>query len=357
MVRELNIGGTERQCAEMARALDRRRFLAHVGCFHKQGFRADELTRDGIPILHLPVTSFGSTSAIKGLLMLRAYIRRHNIQVVHTFDFPMNLYAAAAARLFRVPVVLTSQRQSHDLLPSVNPWLWITDRLANGIVVNSDAVRREILTRNRVPAAQVHLCYNGIDTARFQPRPLDPDPPELTIGVLCALRPEKSLLTLVDAFERVRHLRNGLRLLIVGSGVMQDPILQRVREYNLEARFHHELATSDVPAWMRRMDIFVLPSISEAFSNSLMEAMASGCCPVASRVGGNPELVEDNRTGRLFEAGNAEDLAAQLRDLILDSGLRLKLAREAAAFLHSRFSLQASAGALGDLYERLLASR
>ena len=286
--------------------------------------------------------------------MLRDYVRQHEIQVVHTFDFPMNLFAAPAACLLRVPVVLTSQRQSRDLFPSVHRWLKMTDHLVDGIVVNSDYVRREMMAQDGVPAGKIHLCYNGLDVAQFQPRALDVEACELTIGVLCALRPEKSLLTLIDAFDRVRRLRNGLRLVIVGSGPVLESILQRARDLDLGAQFHHEPATSEVSAWLQRMDIFVLPSLSEAFSNSLMEAMASGCCPVASRVGGNPELVEHDRNGRLFEAGNVEDLAANLRDLILDPARRLQLAREASATVHGRFSLAASAGVLGDLYERLL---
>src|SRR5579862_7456121 len=101
MVRELNIGGTERQCAEMARSLDRTRYHAHVACFRGAGFRADDLRGAGVPVLELPVKSFKSPGALRGAVLLRGYLKRNEIRLVHTFDFPMNLYGAPLARALR----------------------------------------------------------------------------------------------------------------------------------------------------------------------------------------------------------------------------------------------------------------
>jgi glycosyltransferase involved in cell wall biosynthesis len=102
------------------------------------------------------------------------------------------------------------------------------------------------------------------------------------------------------------------------------------------------------------MDIFVLPSLSEALSNSLMEAMASGRCVVASRVGGNPELVTHGETGMLFEAGDAGGLAATLRVLIGDASLRRTLGERAAETMRTRFSLEAAAARMEQIYTSLL---
>src|ERR1700722_14600692 len=115
MSRELGQGGSERQLVEIAKALDRSRFAVHVGCFHPQGFRSAELSREGIPILHLPVYSFRSFAAIRGAWQLARYLRRHKVQLVHTFDTPMNCFAVPVARACRVPVVLSSQRASRRL--------------------------------------------------------------------------------------------------------------------------------------------------------------------------------------------------------------------------------------------------
>ena len=87
--------------AEVAKALDREKFQAHAGCFHDEGMRADELRAAGIPILRLPVSSFGSHTALSGAWQLFQYIRRHGIRVVHSFDVPLNIFAAPVAWLAR----------------------------------------------------------------------------------------------------------------------------------------------------------------------------------------------------------------------------------------------------------------
>jgi len=352
MVRELNIGGTERQCAEMARALDRRRYVAHVGCFIADGFRAEELRRDGVPILHLPVRSLRSFSAVRGALLLRRYIRQRDIRLVHTFDFPMNLYAAPLARAMRVPVVLTSQRNSRVLYPGVHRWLRVTDRLSDAVVVNCEAVRKEMIAQDHTPPEKLLLCYNGLDTAAFPARTFEDGASQtLTIGVICAFRPEKDLLTVVNAFERIRDIRPGLRLILVGQGVLQEPLEKRIRELGSGEQCRIEPATSHVAGWLQKMDIFVLPSLSEALSNSLMEAMSSGCAPVASRVGGNSELVDGERTGLLFTPGDDAGLAECLRKLVLDDNLRRSIARSASERMRLEFSMETAAARLAEIYD------
>src|ERR1035441_2967868 len=91
MARELGLGGTERQLAEIALALDRREFEPHVGCFTGGGFRAQDLRAAGVPILELGVRSLGSGSAVAGARRMGAYLARNEIRLVHAFDVPMDL--------------------------------------------------------------------------------------------------------------------------------------------------------------------------------------------------------------------------------------------------------------------------
>ncbi|MGD0013650.1 MAG: glycosyltransferase [Bryobacteraceae bacterium] len=363
MARQLDLGGTERQLCELAKALDRSRFAPHVGCFHAQGFRAEDLRAAGVPILHLPVASYLRPGALRGAWQMARYIRQHDIRIVHTFDVPLNQFGVPVARACSVPVVISSQRAHRDLLSARSPgfnrhFLRLTDMMVDAVVVNSLAVRRHLVEDERVPAARIQVCYNGLDTARFQPGPRL-RPPELrdarcVIGALCAFRPEKDLPTLVAAFAQIRPLFPGLKLLLVGDGPMREPLARTIDQLGLAQDCRIEPATSEVPLWLRAIDVFVLPSLSESLSNSLMEAMACGCCVVASRVGGNPELVDDGRTGLLFRAGDAADLAACLRRLVQDEELRRELASAGSAFIARGFSLEASARRMEEIYETLL---
>ncbi len=108
---------------------------------------------------------------------------------------------------------------------------------------------------------------------------------------------------------------------------------------------------------MRALDIYVMCSESESFPNALLEAMASGCAVVGSRVGGIPELITDNVTGLLFESKSAAALAAALSKLILDPALRRHFSLKAAIHAHDTFSMEINARRNADLYRVLLAKR
>ncbi|HUK16174.1 MAG TPA: glycosyltransferase family 4 protein [Bryobacteraceae bacterium] len=357
MVRELNLGGSERQAAEIAKALDRSRFDPRVGCFRPAGLRADELRAAGVPIVHFPVPSVAS---LKGALRIAAYVREQNIRLVHTFDTPANLYAVPAARMAGTAVVVSSQRVDRALWPAIQRHaLRVTDRLVDGIVVNCEFLRRHLRDEEKVPPGLIHLCYNGIDAGAFRPLPgARPDALQgaaLVVGVVCSLRPEKGLHTLLDAFAAVRELTPGMKLAIVGSGPCLADLQNRARALGILPDCVFEPATSHVADWLNAIDIFTLPSLSEALSNSLMEAMACGCCVAASRVGGNPELVAHGETGMLFEPRDVAGLVSVLRSVVRDPALRGALAANAARLIHGRFSLQAAARRMGEIYAALLA--
>ena len=358
MARELGLGGTERQLAETALSLDRARFAPHVGCFRPGGFREAELRDAGVPVVELGVRSLVSASAITGAYRLGGYLAAHDIRLVHTFDVPLDLFGVPVARLFRAPVVLSSQRAHRALTPGVTRHLLrLTDRIADGIVVNCCSVARELVSEDGIPPTQIHLAHNGIDTAVFRPEGAAaeaPWRPATVIGVVCALRPEKGLPLLLDAFARVRRSHPEARLLVVGSGPMLAELETHAQTLELGGDCRFQCGVQNVAEWLRVMDIFVLPSLSEALSNSLMEAMACGCCAVASDAGGNPELVGDGETGLLFPTGDGIALAACLDRLLAHQEDRKRLAANGARFLRERFSREAAARRIGEIYTSFL---
>ena len=364
LAQALGHGGSERQLAETAKTLDRSRFEVHVGCFRAGGFRSEELRRAGIPILHIPVHSFRSLAALRGARQLGRYIREHSIRLVHTFDTPMNCFAVPVARAYRTPVVISSQRASRRLSAG---WeqkvLRFTDRLVDATVVNCEFVSRHMREDEGVRPEQLRICYNGLDTEQFRPGPRRRPPvladASLVIGVICALRPEKSLATLVEAFSKVvagpgAPTRPGLKLLIVGSGPELETLRQAAPRLGIAGLCHFEPSTDRVAEWLWAIDIFVLPSLTEAFSNSLMEAMGCGCAVVASQAGGNPELVSEGITGLLFPPGDAAALAERLERLIRDDELRSSLAERASAMMLANFSASRSAARMAEIYAELL---
>ena len=366
MVRELGLGGIERDVAKLALGFDRARFIPYIATYKPEGPRYDELRRAGIPILHLEFPSLLSVKALTAANRFRSFIRKHDIEIVHAFD-PSSVFGVPLARLLRVPVVLSSQlghRDLHD--PRTRKQLKFVDRWSDAVVVNCEALRDHLANQHSVPAGKIELCYNGVETREFYPGaatpPLQVAGTPLLIGTVCVLRPEKGLDLLQAAFARVRHLVPGCKLLIVGNGPELDRLKANGEELGVQSDCIFLPAVASVAPIMRAMNVFVSCSRSEAFSNAILEAMACGCCTIGSRVGGTPELLGPENTGEhgrglLFESGSVDDLADKLAAVMTDESLRRSLGANAAEFARAKLNVETNIERTMQIYEMLLRRR
>ena len=207
---------------------------------------------------------------------------------------------------------------------------------------------------------RVQRICNGVDVRRFAPTTTVPEAwpyrrgEHLVIGAVGRMQAVKDPLNLVDAFLRLRELCPAdwpqLRLAMLGGG----PLLQVARERLAQAGAADQAwlpgDRSDVAALLPQFDVFALPSQAEGISNTLLEAMACGCAPVATDVGGNAELVEAGINGLLVPAQDSAALAAALARLVADPALRQRLASASLARVREQFSLDGMVAAYGRLY-------
>ena len=354
---QLSAGGSERQLTEVARALDRRRFDGRVATFRDGGERLADLRAASVPVEVLHLHSFRKPETLMVAWHLASYLRRERIDLVHTFDVPATIFATPVSRLAGTRVVLSSHRASRELSTAGQRWvLRRTDGLVNGIVTNTLAGRRALIEDDRVPERKVHHCPNGLDTRRFSPGPArTAEAGTIRIGALAVLRPEKALDTLVDAVARLHASGARVELVIMGDGPLRGALEARAREQGLAAHCRFIGANQDVVAHLRTLDVFVLPSRSEAMSNALMEAMACGCAVVASNVGGNPAVVRDGATGVLFPAGDTDAHTTVLARLCASAAERGRLSQAARNEAVARFDLAVTVQQMAAIYERALA--
>lgn len=359
LARVLDLGGIERDVSKFARHLAEHGIEPHVGCFNPGGVRWKEIEAAGINVVEIPVRSFMSWSAIDAARILQRYIREHRIRVLHAFDIPADVYGVPLALALGVPVAISSQLCYRELSPiSMRLLMAVVDRIATGIFVNSEAVADHLTHGWMVERSRIHVCHNGYEPLEFNPsgrkRPAALEDASVVIGTVGLLREEKNPLMLLEAFAKLHRTDRRARLVFVGEGPLRGPLEERIRALDIVEACTLAGAVPNPAEWMRAMDIFVLPSVSESFSNALLEAMACGCCPVASDVGGASEMIEHGATGLLFKLSQPDELSAALQYLARNPQQRGKMAATAASFVSGRLTIQQACTRLAGIYRELL---
>jgi len=362
------IGGTERHLVNLTDGLDHSRFDLEFACLKRQGEFLPHIEARGLPINEYPVRHLYGPQAFAQELRFARSLRRRRVQIVHTYNFYPNVFAIPAARLAGTPVVIASIRDTGPYLtPLQRHAQRIVCRLAHHVLVNADAVKRW-LVEDGYRADRVTVIRNGLDLRRFLPPGADgslhqeiglPARAPL-VAMLSRLEHKKGVEDFLDAAARIASTRDDAYFLIIG-----DNGFEHRREYRRQLETRAErlgLARRvvflgfrlDVPRLLSQVAVSVLPSLSEGLSNTLLESMAAGVPVVATRVGGNPEIVEDGRTGWLVPPGDPDAIARAITSLLDDRERAEAFSRRARERVAEQFSLERMVRETEGFYEHML---
>jgi glycosyltransferase involved in cell wall biosynthesis/O-antigen/teichoic acid export membrane protein len=300
----LETGGQEKLLVEFARHADRQHFDLVFLSLTSRGQLAADIEEQGWPVAVL-----GKPLGFRPRFVfdLVPWLRRSRIDAVHTHDATPLIYGALAARLAGVPRVIHTRHFAR--LPIITRRQAFLGRLAARLTdafvcVSEDSAR--VAIEEGVPFQRVGTVWNGIDMKRFAFAGPRPDGPAVLVA---RLSPEKDVVTLLRAVALVVREKPSFRLEIAGNGPCLPDLLQQGRNLRLESNVVFVGEVRDVPRWLARASLFVLPSLTEGISLTLLEAMSCGLPVVATRVGGNPEVVANNLTGLLVPPGEPTALA------------------------------------------------
>lgn len=304
-----NVGGMEKLLVEFARFSDRRRFELTFFSLQRRGKLADEIENYGC-VVH----DFAKREGLQPSLILRMArkLRQLQPQIVHTHNTAAFFYGACAAMCARVPVIVHTrhgQRFSASRRETMF-FRWLS-RGANQIVSVSDDARR-LSWDEGVPSEKTRTIRNGVDLSRFPYVGPQAYGPAILVARLSA---EKDVATLVRAMQIVQRHQPQLALNIVGEGDQRLQLERLVESLNLRAPVRFLGERRDIPELLSHASMFVLPSLTEGISLTLLEAMARGLPVIATRVGGTPEVVLDGITGLLVPARAPELLAQAMLQL------------------------------------------
>lgn len=366
LITQLPVGGAERVLVDVVRRLDRERFESLVCCIQAKGELAAEIDKLGVRSLCLGrmQSKRFDWRAVRDLVRL---LREERIALVHSHLYHANLYGRIAAFLAGVPAVVTV----HNVYTRTKFHRRLLNRLlvrgTARVIAVSEAIRDDLVAHDRIDPRRIAVVHNGIDVRRIdssltreQARAgLGLSADELALGCIGRLEEQKGHRFLLEACALLgQDLAPGarLRLLVVGDGRLRKDLENRAAELGI-ARWVSFLGTRhDVADILRALDLYVMPSLWEGLSIAMLEAMAAGLPVVISDVSGVAQAVGNNEYGIRIAPGDAPALAAAIRSLAGQPGLRRALGIAARERVQASFSIDAMMAQLNSIYDDAIAA-
>jgi glycosyltransferase involved in cell wall biosynthesis len=363
----LNIGGTELNAFRTAARLHRRHAEVSVLAMRPEGPLAAAYEAEGITVTPCRIRHLAGVRTVRRQAELFSFLRKTRPDVFHSHDKYSNIFGTPVARAAGIPAVVASRRWNHS---DDGTALAVANRtsyaFAHAVLFNSSLLEKLVGDRERIPPRKRKVIPNFIEQAAFSPpsssllsdwrRELDLHRAIPIIGIVANLRPVKDHATLLEAARILLNDGVDYYLVIAGAGD-QVELTARARELGLAENVRFAGPRPSRPSFHYLFDISVLTSISEGFSNSILEAMAASKPVVATHVGGIPDAVKDGESGILFPPRDSHACAAALRRLIKDPGLMRRMGQRGQELAAAQFSDTEVIPRLVDLYAALLTKK
>jgi glycosyltransferase involved in cell wall biosynthesis len=363
-------GGTERQAVQLARLLhESARYRVHMACIHDQGVLRPEVQRLGIgEIAAYPLNSFFNRNFARQLRRFRQFLHEREINIVHAHGLYTNVLGITGAALARVPVRIASRRETGGIRNNVQRW---GERrvfgLAQVIIANADAVRRELISEG-VPPEKIEIVYNGLDLGRIAPQAgwsreetlshlgLPPKSERRFVTIVANVNlPVKDHPLFLRAARRVREAISEAAFVIAGEGELMESLRALAVELGIERDVFFIGRCERVAELLEVSEVCVLSSKAEGFSNAILEYMAAARPVVATDVGGAREAILEGETGHLVASGDDATMAERIISLLKNPERAQKMGERGRRVVEEKFSSEAQLERTEKLYDELLA--
>jgi len=354
VIGSLRYGGAENQVVQVLNGLSKWQFKKKLMIFQYVDTENSSRLDPEIRVFNLRLKRWGQPVCIFNLYRL---FKNLKIDLVQAHMFHANLYVAIAARLAGVPVVLTTEHGKNLWKRPIHHF--IEKRIISPLVTWRVAVSKDIrnlrVTSGDVPKDKIAFIPNCVE---ILDKPLEYKKGErLQIGTVGRLVYAKDYGTLIKAFNML--IKDGIKgdLIFVGDGPERPKLESMVKVLGLDGHVTFTGFQGNVNSFLNRFDIFVLSSIREGIPVAMLEAMAMRVPVVSTKVGGIPEVIEDNVDGLLTDSRNPKMIADTLKRLSKDSSLRKKIGEFGFKKVKRQFSREAICRQYEQLYIDLLKDR
>jgi len=363
-------GGIKNHVLSLLRHLDKSKYKITLACPQKEEWKT-QLVDTGIEVVEIPLKGDLSFCAdLKCIRQLMNVIKNRKIDLVHTHGMKAGIVGRIAGLLFRGPAAPSLLSTVHNsvycyrmsdlrrhMIGRVQRYL---AQKTDKFITVSHALKREIMQWEGVPDERVKVIYNGIRIEAFNKKitpyakiRLGLNPVFPVVGTVARLAPQKGLEYFIQAAFLVSQVVDQVQFLIAGSGPLRKKLEQDAYKLGLKDKIVFTGYCPDISEIYPIIDVFVMPSLSEGLSISLIEAMAARRPIAATAVGGIPELIEHRKTGILVPPGNAQALAQGIMELLKRTKWAEKLAEAAYQKARNNFTIEKMVQQTEDIYREI----
>jgi glycosyltransferase involved in cell wall biosynthesis len=350
------LGGAEVFTTQLAPYIAASGIQLRVITLRSGGELISNLTNQGIPVIEI-----GINRKFNSLPLFRLYNlwQKAPPHILHTHLYHAGIVGRLIARFAGIQYVVVHQ---HGTENNRGAFRIVLDRVTSGMVdryvVPSKAVGDVLSMREHIAESKIHLIHYGININTHLPISSIPYAASTTkipmIGCVSRLVREKSHPVLLRALQLLKLTGVQFHTTIVGDGPERKNLEKLTHQFGLTDVVSWVGIQHDIPSWLAKFDIFVLPSAWEGLPISILEAMAARLPIVATAVGGTPEAVIDNQTGILVPSGDSDQLFQALHRLIFNAYLRAQMGKAGRIRVEENFSITMAADKTRNLYSQLL---
>lgn len=350
--------GAEQVLLQLARRQNCNGTESIVGALKDPRLPQNELIKrarqKGLPTWELPTNGKFDLQTIG---RLRKFIKEEDISLLHTHNYKSDLLGAAAAKSTRRKIIatvhgFTQNTRAVKLYENIDRWI-LNNLMDHVITVNRPLA--QIFSQSKQTVIPNGIAMPQATNKREETRAhLSISPTTCLLGTVGRFSIEKNQQLLLQAFNALSKRFNHIQLLLIGDGPQRNTLTQFIEKEQLTKKVILTGIVEDPTAYYQAMDIFILSSDTEGLPMTLLEAMSHGIAPIASAVGGIPDIIKDNDTGMLFTKGTLSQLIDKCQILIQDETLRKRIGANAKELIKEKYSDEQTFHAYKNVYEKVL---
>lgn len=355
IIGDSSLAGAPRHLLSILGNLDRQKFEVH--CICPTGPLAGEI-RDIHPRVELEVISMRSRLDWAAIKKIRKQMKHVKPAIIHIHGTRAGSLGRLAAIGLNIPVIYTEHLWTNDFKLS-NPVLnyfhhiggWFLDLFTTMNIAVSGAVKDFLIVSQISYEKKIKVIYNGIEPTKARAKLFNTK--EIIIGTVATIIPLKGIQFLIEAMPGVIEEFPEAKLEIIGEGPYKKKLQNKVKKMKLTKHIRFAGFSADVEKELAKMDLYVQPSLSESFGLAIVQAMSVGLPVIATRTGGIPELITEDKSGILVESANPKQLREAMIKVLRDKDLAKRMGDMARRESIVRFNLKDMIEEVENTYEEV----